>query len=208
MQANRCCCSFQAKTSQQAQPPGVDICTVYWPCQAIFSASCYFKLASGVFCVTKFKRVDVDMFILIRSKKYASLYTTRVCAGIFRLPISIGNQVSRDNLETVGPIWMIPTSAPLKFKFQSRYGQIDPPRQACVHARNFFVSRIAHFGQFWPKCASVFLWKIFPLMGNSCNLQELKKNPAGSHLNQNLPRYLIYNHNFLGYPVSENRLPH
>ena len=104
MQANRCCCSFQAKTSQQAQPPGVDICTVYWPCQAIFSASCYFKLASGVFCVTKFKRVDVDMFILIRSKKYASLYTTRVCAGIFRLPISIGNQVSRDNLETVGPI--------------------------------------------------------------------------------------------------------
>ena len=73
MQANRCCCSFQAKTSQQAQPPGVDICTVYWPCQAIFSASCYFKLASGVFCVTKFKRVDVDMFILIRSKKYASL---------------------------------------------------------------------------------------------------------------------------------------
>ena len=96
------------------------------------------------------------------------------------LPISIiGNQVSRDNLETVGPIWMIPTSAPLKFKFQSRYGQIDPPRQACVHARNFFVSRIAHFGQFWPKCASVFLWKIFPLMGNSCNLQELKKNQQG-----------------------------
>ena len=88
-----------------------------------------------------------------------SLTGPAVCAGIFRLSISMGKQFSTDYLKRL-------------------------VQSLC----NFFIKRIAHFGHFWPILAQiciVFLERIFCMMENLETCKDWSA-PPGASLKQKL----------------------
>ena len=66
----------------------------------------------------------------------------------------MGNQFSTDYLATVGPISILNSDS-------NPTEKIDPLTHLHMRARKYAQTRIADFGLFWPKCASVFLSGIF-----------------------------------------------
>ena len=83
------------------------------------------------------------------------LSRTAVCAGIYGLSVSMGNQFSIGYLAMFGPIFMIPTA-------DSMISTKNHPPSTCVYACVQFriacilsITRIANFGQFRPKFAPV-----------------------------------------------------
>ena len=83
------------------------------------------------------------------------LSRTSVCAGIYGLSVSMGNQFSIGYLTMFGPIFMIATA-------DSMISTKNHPPSTCVYACVQFriacilsITRIANFGQFRPKFASV-----------------------------------------------------
>ena len=79
---------------------------------------------------------------------------TGVCAGIFRLSILVDNEFLTYHLATVGPISILNSDS-------NPTEKIDPLTHLHMRARKYAQTRIADFGLFWPKCASVFLAGIF-----------------------------------------------
>ena len=104
------------------------------------------------------------------------LLVTGVCAGFFRLIISMGNKFSTDLLVMVGPIWMIPTP----WNFNSGPGMKQITLKTCVRVvPQISIMRTARFGQFLPilakKCSSLCDGKCSPWWKNvSCDGKVLQ----------------------------------
>ena len=101
---------------------------------------------------------------------------TAICAGIWGLSVSMGNQFSIDYLVTVGPILMISIVDPHRILIPIKCWKKQPSNTSvdtCAQKHNFF----------WPKCAS-----FFPCDGKLLKLagidQQYQGTLAGVHLSQ------------------------
>ena len=115
-------------------------------------------------------------------------------AGLFRLPIPMENQVSTDNLGTVGPIWLILLTDPLEIKKSAQEWIYQPSKTwVCAGAQLLHDAQstiwliLAYFGQnmlfMW---FFFFVWKFLALAGiekrqrghiwtkNSCEFTPMK----------------------------------
>ena len=116
-------------------------------------------------------------------------------AGLFRLPIAMENQVSTDNLGTVGPIWLILLTDPLEIKNSAQEWIYQPSKtwvcagaQLLHDAQSTFWLILAYFGQNVLFMGFFFfiVWKFLALAGiekrqrghiltkNSCEFTPMK----------------------------------
>ena len=110
-------------------------------------------------------------------------------AGPFRLPIPMENQVSTDNLGTVGPIWLILLTDPLEIKNSAQEWIYQPSKtwvcagaQLLHDAQSTFWLILAYFGQNVLFMGFFFfVWKFLALAG-------IEKRQRGHILTKKLMR--------------------